>query len=104
MHGKSGDVVLHEPEGADVLVSVLSPRQQPIPFVQVEVGAWPWVDLDDEGVQRLDPFVDERGERLLRRLPTDREIRLKALWLGLTATARLRLEEGERREVVLTLE
>src|SRR5690606_10003479 len=66
------EVVVREIVGGDVEIVVRDTDGNPVPFAELDVGradGQVWHDVDDAGVQRLDPYVDGRGRRLLTHLP-----------------------------------
>ncbi len=66
------EVVAREIMGGDVEIIVRDADGNPVPFAALEVGradGQVWYDVDDAGIQRLDPYVDVRGRRLLTHLP-----------------------------------
>ena len=65
---ETADVDVAEAAGGAVDVLVVDADGDPLPFAQVEVtqpSRVPWVELED-GVQRLDGYVDGRGRRVFR--------------------------------------
>ena len=63
---------MREIVGGDVEIFVRDTDGNPVPFAALDVrraDGQSWYDVDDAGVQRLDPYVDVRGRRLLTHLP-----------------------------------
>ena len=88
--GEVTRVVLQEPVGATLVVTVKGADGTPLPHAMVTVGqasGSPWADLAPDGLQRLDPYTDERGRRALRRVESGR-IRLGRPVGGLAGHAR----------------
>lgn len=80
--GTTARLTLHEPDGGTLTVTVKDEEGVGLPFarflVQTASGV-PWVDLDASGVQRIDPFTDAQGVRVLTRVgPGDTIVR--AVW------------------------
>lgn len=68
--GRTTRVVLTASPRGWMDLYVLGPDGDPLPHAVFDVylpSRLPWIDLQD-GVQRLDPFTDERGHRHLDRL------------------------------------
>ena len=66
------EVVTREAAGGEVEILVRDAEGNPVPFAALEVARADgqiWYDVDDAGVQRLDPYVDARGRRILTHQP-----------------------------------
>jgi len=95
--------VLREPVGGTIVLTVKDAAGRTLPFAAVRVGqaaGTPWVDLAPDGEQRLDPYADERGHRVLRRLQPGR-VRLDAWWGGRRGTVVATVGDGLTEEVDL---
>ena len=64
-------LTVHEIEGGTLELEVVDAEGSPAPFarftIHSELGP-AWIDIDDAGEQRLDPFTDARGRRTCRRI------------------------------------
>ena len=93
---------LREDEGGTLVVRVLAHDGQPAPFATVALPKKArWIDLQD-GVQRLDAFTDEHGERELAHVPAGEQT-VTARWAGRKASAKVELREGARAYATITL-
>jgi hypothetical protein len=68
--GATSRATLREPEGGTLEVEVVDGEGVGLPFATVSVGSSSyWLDVDDEGVQRTDPYTDAHGRRRLHHVP-----------------------------------
>jgi hypothetical protein len=77
-------------------VEVVDPDGRPVPFATVYLHLPSWrglFDVDDVGVQRLDPFTDLHGRRTFRGLPPG-DTRVVALWGPLSGHADVDVQDG----------
>jgi hypothetical protein len=98
--GQSTDIVLREPVGARVDVSCVDVRGRPCSSAELEIETkhrGPILDVTD-GVQRLDPFADERGRRTFARVSPD-VIRVRARWGSRSGEAVFDVKDGETKDV-----
>ena len=89
--------------GATVVVTVKSADGTPLPHATVVVGqgaGTPWADVAPDGVQRLDPYADERGRRVLQRVQPGR-VRLDGWWGGWKGTLIVNAQDRQTSEVTL---
>ena len=101
--GEIARVTLQEPAGATVVVTVKSADGTPLPHATVVVGqgaGTPWADVAPDGVQRLDPYADERGRRVLQRVQPGR-VRLDGWWGGWKGTLIVNAQDRQTSEVTL---
>jgi hypothetical protein len=67
--GGAGSVTLQADHGGEVHVFVVDEDGNPMPFAQllvVQPSRQPWCDVAEDGEQRVDPFADHLGRRILR--------------------------------------
>ncbi len=82
---------LVEPEGGSVDVVLVDGEGRPLPFGTLSVGLpsnLTWLDVTDEGVQRIDGFTDRAGRRVLDHVESG-EVEISASWASRTAKATL---------------
>ena len=82
-------------------VTVVDEAERPVPFALLEFdteGRLPWVDVGEDGTQRLDSFTDRLGHRVCRGVPPG-SVPLRASWNGKAGEAKLELRGGDRRVV-----
>ena len=96
----NGDVVVElvEPSGGDVEVVVVDEDGRGLPFATIEVkteSGLEWLDVADDGAQRIDPFVDERGRRRLAHVEPG-TLELSATFGTRKGTATASVDEGGR--------
>jgi hypothetical protein len=98
--GRTTDVVLREPTGAKVVVTVVDPRGLPRPSARIDVrarGGDAVFDVTD-GVMRVDDFADERGRRTFARVRPG-QVRFVVTWRGHVAKTTLDVADGETKDV-----
>lgn len=103
--GEVSRVTLQEPVGATLSVTVKAADGRPLPHAMVTVGqagGTIWCDVAPDGTQRLDPYVDERGRRTLRRVQPGR-IRLDGVWGGWKGTIVVTVGDRQTKDVTLLL-
>ena len=61
-----------------------------------------YADLDEQGVQRIDPFTDVEGRRTLKRFPAGKW-RFVAAYGSRSAGTQVELRDGAAHTVILTL-
>jgi hypothetical protein len=96
--GDEARVDLREPLGATVEVVVVDEAGTALPFATLVVktgSGQPWVDLVD-GRQRLDPFADHEGRRILRNVESGK-VQLRVSWGARKKTLSIQLTPGETR-------
>jgi hypothetical protein len=106
VHLQERVVALVEGEGARLRVEVLDREGRGLPFATLSVKTVEgpgWVDLGDDGVQRIDPFTDHLGRRTLEHVDPG-EVTITATWGSRTGKAVVQAEEGRRHEVRIVLE
>lgn len=97
--GKTTDVVLREPTGARVVVTVVDPRGLPCPSARIGVVLDDDAVLDvTDGVMRLDDFTDERGRRTFARVPPGKAL-LVVRWRGRVVPTPIEVADGETKDV-----
>ena len=103
--GETAHVTLREPVGATLVVTVKGADGAPLPHAMVIVGqatGSPWADVAPDGLQRLDPYTDERGRRTLRRIQPGR-IRLDGRWGAWQGTLVVTVRDRQTKDVDLLL-
>jgi len=81
---------------------VLAHDGEPAPCATVALSRWAhWAEVKG-GVQRLDPYSDERGVRVLERVPASARP-VTATWAGLSKTAPVEVRDGLRAYATITL-
>lgn len=96
--------VLATPAGGTLAVTVQDETGAGLPYATLELALpedLPWIDLED-GVQRLDPLVDARGQRTLRAVPPGKVV-LRAHFGTRSAQAEVQLRDGQAEAVTLVL-
>lgn len=94
---------LREAKGTTVRVRVVDEDGEGLPFAILELpSATSWADLDEAGVQRIDPFTDVRGRRELRRFPAGRW-RFVASYGSRSAGVEATVAPGSVQTVTVTL-
>ena len=91
---------LVEPEGGSVDVVLVDGAGRPLPFGTFSVGLpshVTWLDVTDEGVQRIDDFTDEAGRRVLEHVESG-AVEITASWAS--RTAKTTVSVADRRRVV----
>lgn len=99
------EVVAREISGGDVEILVRDGDGNPVPFAALEVARADgqiWYDLDDAGIQRLDPYVDVRGRRLLTHQPPG-TLRVRATLGTLKGEAEVQVVDRGRRVLPITV-
>lgn len=99
-------VVLREPEGGRLNVLVVDADGRPVSFALLMVrqpSRAPWVDIDEAGVLRLDPYTDHLGRRELRGLEAGM-IRILASLGPLVGEAEAVVRDGRSSDVRLVCE
>ena len=96
--GGSHELTLREPVGARLDVLVVDEEGRPRPSASVHVERGSAFDVDDEGVQRMDPYTDHRGRRSFARVTPDRVV-VRARWGSRSGGTEVSLEDGRRRQV-----
>jgi hypothetical protein len=99
---RTAHVTLREGPGADLEVQVIDAKGRALSYATLEVqtaSKVPWVDLDSQGVQRLDPFTDSSGRRVLRHVPPGK-VTLKASWGSRSASVQILLTEGSKLQAI----
>lgn len=98
--GESTRVRLQEGRGGTVRLRVVDPAGRPLSFARFRVSDRMWRDLED-GVQRLDPHVDESGSRTLRHVSSGLDLEVTAWYAGGLATEDVTVGEGEAVDVTV---
>jgi hypothetical protein len=98
-------VVLREPEGSEVEVTVVDDEGRPLPFATVEVeqpSDVEWLDLDDAGTQRFDAYTDHVGRRTFAHLEPGK-VEFSAAWASRKGTLEAELSDrsSERVRIVV---
>ena len=101
--GETTRVRFQEGQGGTIRLRVVDAAGRPLPFARFRIHDWTWCDLEN-GVQRLDPFVDENGSRTLRHLSSDQPLKVTAWYAGGHATVRCPVREGETIDVTVEVE
>ena len=99
-------VVLREPEGGRLNVLVVDADGRPASFALLMVrqpSRAPWVDIDEAGVLRLDPYTDHLGRREIRGLEAG-TIRILASLGPLVGEAEAVVLDGRTSDVRLVCE
>jgi len=98
--GRTTDVVLREPTGAKIVVTVVDPRGLPCPSARIDVQARQGDAVFDvtDGVMRVDDFTDERGRRTFARVRPGKA-RLVVTWRGHLARTTIDAADGETKDV-----
>jgi len=99
------EVVVREILGGDVEILVRDVDGNPVPFAALEVGrpdSQIWYDVDDAGIQRLDPYVDLRGRRLMTHLPPG-TLRVRALLATRQGVGEVEVVDRSRRVLTITV-
>lgn len=100
--GETVRATLREAQGGTLVVRVLAHDGEPAPCAAVALSRWAhWAELK-AGVQRLDPYSDERGVRVLERVPAGAR-RVTATWAGLSKTVPVQVRDGLRAYATITL-
>ena len=98
-------VTMNEIEGGTIQLEVVDADGKPSPFARIglRLAEWPpWIDIDDAGEQRLDPFTDVRGRRTCARIAPGM-VTVTARHGDGHAKAEVELHNGERRALRLEL-
>lgn len=104
--GSTAEAAMWEPHGGRVRVRVVDARGNGLPFAQIHVRSRgpnsPWRAPAANGTQRIDDYVDERGERVLDRVaPGASEI--SASYGSRTARAAIQVADRERMTYVIRI-
>jgi hypothetical protein len=102
--GVENVVALREQPGATVDVVVQDERGDGVPFAELRVkqpSEQEWIDLVD-GVQRLDPFVDVRGRRVLENVEPG-EVSIEAIYADRKGRGVVRVEPGGSARLAITI-
>ena len=94
--GETTDVVLREPVGARLDVTVVDDEGRPRPFARLRLDR-AWFDVRDDG-QRIDTFTDLDGRRSIARVEPG-EARVSAEWCGRHGSATVTLRDEGRASV-----
>ena len=95
----------HELEGGTLDIEVVDAEGSAAPFARltIQAGHGPaWLDIDDAGEQRLDPFTDVRGRRTCRRISPGR-VTVAADRGDGHVKVEVELRDGERKALRLEL-
>jgi hypothetical protein len=105
------EVTLREGEGGTIAVRVVDAKGRGLPFAKLRVETTSsehvrgpvhsWID-EEKGIQRVDPFTDERGCRTYLHVTPGR-VMVSAWWLDRKGGAKAVVENGETTTVVVTL-
>ena len=90
---------LAESSGGSIDVLVVDGDGRPLPFASLDVGRLPWglewLDVSDEGVQRLDRFTDHLGRRALEHVEPG-EVEVTVRWGSRSAKSKVAVSDGDR--------
>ncbi len=98
-------LLMHEIAGGMLEIEVVDGEGSPAPFARFTIHSEQgpaWLDVDDGGEQRLDPFTDVRGRRTCRRVPPGKVTVVADRGDG-HAKAEVELRDGERKALRLEL-
>lgn len=99
-------VDLVEPEGGTVDVVLVDADGRPLPFGTFSVdlpSGLTWLDVDDDGAQRIDVFTDAAGRRVLGHVESG-EVEVYASWASRTAKTTVTVVDGGRAAARLVLD
>jgi hypothetical protein len=104
--GQHAAVTVREPVGGQLEVTVVDREGLPAPFARVTIeqpsGA-AWADLDADGVQRLDPYVDHLGRRSYLHVEAG-DVRVKAAWASRKGERAATVGDGATTHVTVVVE
>lgn len=98
-------ITVRERKGGRIQVLVVDDADRPLPYATLDVrlkSKRPWVDLDEHGTQRLDPFTDHQGQRQLRGLEPGR-VTLEARWGGRSKQRTVEVEDRGSETIRIVL-
>jgi len=101
---ESARLELRETEGGRLAVQVVDEDGKPLSFATLKVTAasgHPWVDLDGD-VQRVDPFTDHEGRRVLNRVEPG-GVTVSAAWGSRKKQMSVRVAAAEETEIRIVL-
>ena len=97
-------LVLREGPGGRLEVCVVDDEGRPLAYARLQVktaSGQPWIDLQD-GVQRVDPFTDHEGRRVLHGIEPG-TISILATWGSRKRRVQVPAEPGQSRPVEIVL-
>ncbi|MHC5011178.1 MAG: carboxypeptidase-like regulatory domain-containing protein [Planctomycetota bacterium] len=102
--GRTARVFLQEAQGSAVRLRVVDEYDLPLPFATFAVktpSGQGWTD-ERGGVQRIDPFTDERGERRIDHVESG-ALEFTVSWGSRRATLTLDADDGDRHDLRVVL-
>jgi len=97
-------LVLREGAGGRLEVQVVDDEGRPLTYARLQVktaSGQPWIDLQD-GVQRVDPFTDHEGRRVLHGIEPG-AVSIVATWGSRKTQVQVQADSGQGRPVEIVL-
>ncbi|MDJ0973262.1 MAG: carboxypeptidase-like regulatory domain-containing protein [Planctomycetota bacterium] len=102
--GETRRITIQGHEGGRVALTVVDEGGDPVPYAQIGVkqpSGVDWVDLRD-GVQRVDPYTNHRGERTLNHVEPG-SVRVMARFGSRSGSKRVEVQKGRTARVRIVL-